>query len=403
MKYSILYMIFEGLSKGGNHVLLLFIASIIDPSIYLTIMLLISFETLLPIFVISSYNEVLYSIKDKFEKKNIFSTVMTVTTVMSVFYLISVIILKTYLYEYFSYDNLFVYIAIAVNIFFFVYFRFISIFYQLEENHSWAIYLKSLPFFLSFVGVLFGVLLFEDKVFGFFMGKLAGYCVAFLIFTMRNQIFSLNFHIDIKFLEQYIKRTKFLVLLGVFGWLSGYGFLNIIKYFGTEEETIMLGYMLNFYMVLLLIGNGINQVYNSRLRVIFKNDIHESIKFSIKTILIYWFISFIIFLLTLIFMQYFLTYSYSIALAQILFFILSFYYVSNVYIYLFDKYKVYTYLSISVDAIIFVGIFLSNLYFDINIYIFYMLLMLSRALLSSVITIIFIKKRRDFEKKRLFS
>ena len=365
MKYSILYMIFEGLSKGGNHVLLLFVASTIDPSIYLTIMLLISFETLLPIFVITNYNEVLYSIKDRFDKEKVFSTIMTLTTLMSLVYMIGILIIKSYLYKYFEYNNLVVYLIISFNIFFFVFFRFISVFYQLEEKHSQAIYLKSLPFFLSFIGVLCGVLLFEDKIAGFFIGKLLGYIVAFVIFLAKNKIFRLDFKIDKDFLIQYINRAKFLILLGVFGWLSGYGFLNFGKVFSTPQDTIKFGYMLNIFMLYLMIANGINQIYAPKIRGLFDIDIKSAYLFSKKVAAIYLGISLVSLLLYKAIIIYIdqnymilnLNIKHIIAMfpySVLIFYISSFKYISDVYIYLQDIYKDFVYRLMTVEVIVFI-------------------------------------------------
>ena len=220
MKNALLYMIFEGLAKGGNRLILLYIAYALDADAYLTFLLLFSFGTLLPVFVLSNYHSVLYILIGKYRREQVFSSILTMTMSKVLLFIVLIFLFRTWLYDYFNYHYLYTYIAIAISAFFFVYFTFLLVYHQLEEQHGQAIYLMSLPFFTAFLGALAGVTLFEDKVAGFFIGKSAGFLIVFFYFLLKDKLFTLNFSIDKAFVKQYLSRSKFLFLTALSGWLS---------------------------------------------------------------------------------------------------------------------------------------------------------------------------------------
>ena len=288
MKNALLYMIFEGLAKGGNRLILLYIAYALDADAYLTFLLLFSFGTLLPVFVLSNYHSVLYILIGKYRREQVFSSILTMTMSKVLLFIVLIFLFRTWLYDYFNYHYLYTYIAIAISAFFFVYFTFLLVYHQLEEQHGQAIYLMSLPFFTAFLGALAGVTLFEDKVAGFFIGKSAGFLIVFFYFLLKDKLFTLNFSIDKAFVKQYLSRSKFLFLTALSGWLSGYGLLNIGKLVSTTENVVRYGYLLNLYMLFVLIANGINQVYAPRIRKLYAENLGKARSLS-KTILLLYF------------------------------------------------------------------------------------------------------------------
>lgn len=359
MKYSILYMLFEGLSKGGSQLILLYVAYSLPSTTYLIFMLLISFETFLPILYVSNYNEVLYTIKDKYLQSNIYSTILTTTFLSCILFLFIILLTKPYLYQYFEYKTLLTYLVIPINVFFFIFFKFLSLYQQLHGDHGKAIYLKSMPFFLSFLGALTGVLSLEDPITGFFVGKTIGYFFAFLHLQLRQNLFLVNFKIDTIFLTEYLKRSKFLFFITLFGWLGSYGLLNIGKMLSTHEKVVEYGYMINLFSIFLMIANGINQVYSPKIRQLYSNNKDEAYNFSRKILVVYFFIAALAYLayqsilyinnelniLDAKSLDIFTVLPYAI----LVFWIGSFKYVSDVYIYITDSYKKFTVLFLFVE------------------------------------------------------
>ena len=346
MKNSILYMIFEALSKGGNQLILLYVAYTLNTDIYITFLLLVSLETLLPIFVLSNYNEVLYTLSGKYKQTQVFSSLSTITMSTVLVFVLAITLFHSYLYEYFDYYHPYVYTAIAANVFFVVYFKFLSMYHQLEEDHTLAIYLKSLPFFFSFLSAFIGVTFFDDKVAGFFIGKMVGFFIAFSYLLLKKKILTPRFSINRAFITQYLSRSKFLLLITLFGWLSTYGFINIGKLVSTTDNVVSYGYLISLYMLFLLIANGINQVYAPRIKKLYEENVDKARKLSMITLLLYFSIGILAYVIFLI-IEYFQTFLDAKAVdilsvfpyAVTVFLIASFKYISDVYIYVSDSYK----------------------------------------------------------------
>ncbi|MDQ7004672.1 MAG: hypothetical protein Q9N67_07055 [Ghiorsea sp.] len=373
VKYSILYMLFEGLSKGGSLLILLYVAYALPPATYLIFMLLISLETFLPILYASNYSEVLYTIKDRYRQSNIYSTILTITFLSCLLLLIMILIAKSYLYQYFEYESLFTYLAIPINIFFFVFFKFLSLYQQLHGNHAKAIYFKSMPFFLSFLGALGGVLWLEDPIAGFFIGKTTGYFFAFIYLMFKEDVFLVHFKVDTSFLKEYLTRSKFLFIIAFFGWLGSYGFLNIGKLISTEEKTIEYGYLINLLGIFLMLANGINQVYSPKVRQLYNENKNDAYVFSKRILIIYSLLAALAYLVYQIILyinqdlgildakalNIFVVMPYAI----LIFWISSFKYVSDVYIYVSDTYKSFTMSLFVVEVISFaLAVYLLNEY-----------------------------------------
>ena len=391
-------MLFEGLSKGGNQLILLYIAYTLDPSVYLIFMLLVSLETFLPILVISNYNEVLYTLKGKFAQEKVFSTVLTITLISTFLFIFILYINQIFLFDYFNYSNIYVYLTIPISVFFIVYFKFLSMYYQLEESHSKAIYLKSLPFFLSFLGALIGVMITKDQVAGFFIGKAIGFTVTFFYFLLKDKIFTFTISINQDFLKEYLSRSKFLFLITFFGWLSTYGFLNIGKLTSTDENIIDYGYMINLYMLFLMIANGINQVYSPRIRKLFHHNSTMAYTLSKKTLLLYLTISVLAFV-----SYYFLMHLNSkmpflndkaidilsvFPYAILVFAIAALKYISDVYVYVLDKYQHFALSLVMVEVLSISIAVILLLYFQVTLLNAYLILISSRSLY----TFLYVKK-----------
>jgi len=352
MKYSILYMLFEGLSKGGSQLILLYVAYSLPSTTYLIFMLLISLETFLPILYVSNYNEVLYTIKDRYSQSNIYSTILTITFLSCILFLFIILLTKSYLYQYFEYEILLTYLAIPINVFFFIFFKFLSLYQQLDGDHGKAIYFKSMPFFFSFLGALAGVLSLDDPVVGFFVGKTIGYFFAFLYLQLKQNLFFVDFRIDGTFLKEYLNRSKFLVSITLFGWLGSYGLLNIGKIVSTHEKVVEYGYMINLFSIFLMLANGINQVYSPKVKQLYSDNRGAAYSFSKKILLVYFFIAVCAYftyqlilyinndlnILDTKSLDIFTVMPYAI----LVFWIGSFKYISDVYIYITDTYKKFT-------------------------------------------------------------
>ena len=90
-------MIFEGLAKGGNRLILLYIAYALDADAYLTFLLLFSFGTLLPVFVLSNYHSVLYILIGKYRREQVFSSILTMTMSKVLLFIVLIFLFRTWL------------------------------------------------------------------------------------------------------------------------------------------------------------------------------------------------------------------------------------------------------------------------------------------------------------------
>lgn len=181
---------------------------------------------------------------------------------------------------------------------------------------------------------------------GFFLGKVIGYLLSLIFFlTWKNRIIQLSFFINMSLLKDFSKRAIYLFFIGLLGWLSGYGFMNIGKLVLTDVSLVKLGYTINVWMVFLLAANGINSVFEPRLKIIFDANIKAAVKFARKVHFLY------ILLITGIFLIYFLMVSTDlknsdigqiidvIPYALLIFFSQSFHYVSTPFYYFTDNYR----------------------------------------------------------------
>lgn len=345
MKTSLLYILFEAIAKGGPHLFLIIIASTVSNTLYNGLLLLVSAEGLIALTYFSNYAEAIYALKERFETNRVINTVLNLNLVSVSALVILVYLFREALYGYYDYLNIYTFYCILGIAFFNITFRFIVLNFQLEEEHNFALKLKFMPFMLSFILSICGFYLFEeDQIFGFFLGKLIGF-VLFFIFYARKLKFKL-FIIEFEIFKAYANRIKNLVIVYLTGWLSGYGYLNIVKQNVSAAALSEMGYVLNIFTLFLLVSNGINQVYTPKLKKEYQISLNNAVALAKKFHLIY------IVLIALSLLGYytfnnFITISYIdkyvpyIGWSCAIFAISTFHYISSPFYYIVDKYKRY--------------------------------------------------------------
>jgi hypothetical protein len=286
MKYSFLYIFFEALSKGGPHLFLLIISSSLSSDLYDQMMLLVALEGFLALFYLGFYTNLLFTLKNKLDSVGILNSVNTSNLI--VFFILSIIVFlgQKWIIDYYNYDNIWVYLFVVINSLCFVTFRFNVVFLQIEENHKKSLIIKSTPFLVAFIFSVICTILFSDKLLGFFFGKVIGFVLSGILLKVTNVLeFNFKFKSDAVIVKEFLSRGKYLVLINFFGWLSGYGFLYFARVFW--ENTTVLGNMLNVFTLLLLIANGVNQVYTPKLKKVFELNKNKGLKLSYKILLVF--------------------------------------------------------------------------------------------------------------------
>ena len=268
-KTSFLYIIFEGLSRGGNSLIFLFAASLLVKTDYINLLALFSLEGLFVIFSPLYYSEVLYKVRDKYNSITVNNSVFLLTIIYLCVLSLIILFFSNFLTNYYS-SPLFIFILIAFNSSARIIFQNKSVNNQVDEHHKNAIQDKALPFFASFIFGLIGFLSFEDKIAGFFIGRSIGYfLVIALYFTNIKNNIRITLDIDVSFLRDYFSRTSLLILRGIATWFLGYGILNLLKGWYPVDTNHQIGLILNIWNVFLLIANGINAIYLPAFRKAF--------------------------------------------------------------------------------------------------------------------------------------
>ena len=145
-KTSVLYILFEGLSKGGSYILLIFIANFLSNDVYISIMTLLSAETLLKMFFVTYYGEALYKLQDLYNKNKLFQTYNSTILVQTTVFIILIILFRNSLFTYFNHSNLFTYLSIIFNVVLFNSFR-------LNSSYSKLKIIKKLKFTAHFLSL----------------------------------------------------------------------------------------------------------------------------------------------------------------------------------------------------------------------------------------------------------
>lgn len=365
MKHSFLYIFFEGLSKGGPHLFLLIISSNLSNDLYNQIMLLVALEGFLALFYLGFYSNLLFTLKNKLSSEGILNSVNTSNLIVFITLMVIVFLAQKWIIDYYDYDNIWVYLFVVINSLCFVTFRFNVVFLQIEENHKKSLIIKSTPFLLAFIFSVICTLSFNDKLLGFFFGKVIGFVLAGILLKFTNVlVFNFKFQSDSFIIKEFLSRGKYLVVINFFGWLSGYGFLYFARIFW--EDTTVLGNMLNVFTLLLLIANGVNQVYTPKLKKVFELNKNKGLKLSYKILLV--FVGISIVFATIGFVGQFLSFGLfydkiisNIPFAAAVFASMSLHYVFTPYFLLEDNYKNYLFYSVisyllAIAAVVVLGV-----------------------------------------------
>lgn len=255
---------------------------------FVSILLLVSLENLLVVLLPLNYVESLYNFHSDFSKKKILISLLIFESFIFVLLVILYFLLAGWVEVYFNISFDWIYISIIFISLSKAFYRLFSFLYQMEESHSYSIRVKSISYFVPLIFGLIGILLLDDTIVGFFIGRAIGYLALFLSDFMRFKIhFRLIKEFDMRIVKYFIRNSKFLTVNGLTGWLLGFGVINIVGLFQPLSTTAQIGYLLNIWMILLLVANGINGVFEPRMKKLFAEGCAKAINLSRKLLLFY--------------------------------------------------------------------------------------------------------------------
>lgn len=286
MKNSVLYFLLEGFSRGGIQFFLLFISYYFGENIYITLMLLVSLETLIPLFFPTNYIDALSPLLKTYSSQKITSNFFILNFIFLLLFCLLFLIFMHALKKYYNYHNGCVYFLILLNVFLVRWLYFSAYMKQMQEKHSVAIKIKGIPFILSMIFAAFMVFMLDDKILGFFIGKTFGILI-YCLYIVKQENMDLVW--DKNFIKDFIGRSKYLLLTGLLGWATGYGFLNVAHTFYTELDTKNFAYMLNVYMIFLMVIFGGMQVLRPKILKLVDNSASftQLKSFYLKTMFVY--------------------------------------------------------------------------------------------------------------------
>ncbi|MCG1035338.1 hypothetical protein [Polaribacter sargassicola] len=293
---SLKYIVVSGASKGFNYLILLYFAIGIYSEQYVTILLLLSLEQILSLSLPLNNSSIIYS-KKILDYGLITNKLITSSLLLMLFYIFVFFVFYNSIYKYFGVSNIFIFLSIAISVIINAYLVHLTNYYKLIEKHNRALKVQFL-FFISFISIAICIFFIKNKVLAFFLGKAIGLFLGFIIIKFLN--FNLTkFKFKILTLNE-IKKIGNLFSVGVLGWLSGLGFMNLAKIYASPENLINIGYTLNLWNIFLLISTGINAVYHPLIKkYVLKNDMLKAQKAKSTTLFIYLLIAVICFLLYL--------------------------------------------------------------------------------------------------------
>lgn len=367
---SVSYTIFEGLSKGGTHLLLLAVATLISKDLYLRLLLLVSAEALMTMALISYYTDVLFSFK-KNRSDKFLPSVVDISIIQYILFIGLYFIFKKTIDDYYKYDLTYVFFLIIGNGFFTNIIKYYSVSYQLMLDHKQAIFYKSIPFFLSFVCCLVVFFLSDDKILGFFLGKFIGLLLFYIYILIKTKHHRLFFTSNKIYSHSFFQRAKYSFAIALVGWLAGLGFVNISNLFSQDKTQVLaLALIFNISSVLQLFSNGINQVYVPKLKTIAKDSLTKAKKYSTKILSVFFLITLfftIIFLIAILFNNFIIRYlpnlailltgKFYIMIIPFNFLLNSLQWVYAPYLIVLDEYKFYLTLKIILNVIFWAIIF----------------------------------------------
>ncbi|WP_428741980.1 hypothetical protein [Tenacibaculum sp.] len=372
LKDTLLYIFFEGLSKGGNTLIFLLSATILSKDEYVNLLLLFSLEGLFIILSPLYYTDVLYKLRDEYSFSRIKDNTFKIVLIYGLLLFLVFFLFQNPIKEFYNVDNFVVIVSIIFIVIFRLTFQIQSVNYQISEDHNNAIKNKAYPFLSSFVLGLFFFIFFNDKILGFFLGRFTGFLLMFML-SSRRFIIEFNLNFDYNFLLDFIKRAVNLIVIGLGGWFLGYGMLNILKEFYSQEINFNVGLMLNLWSILLLVANGINGVYFPAFRKEYLNNKAGVKVLFNKVLYLYLFVLLVILILFLFFKD--LTtinfFGYSVAVNSylniipfvlLIFLAQIFQYVSMPYYIVQDEFKKLSFIGIVTNFISILAIFTHHFY-----------------------------------------
>ncbi len=385
---GVFYALFEGISKGGAHILLLFVATFISKELYVKILLLVSTEVLLTMFFITYYTDVLFSFKQN-RSKQILNSLVEFSFLQYLCLIIAYFVFKRWIDHYFQYDLQYISIVIAANGFLSNLIRFHSVSYQLELNHRAAIFYKSIPFFSSFIFCIVFFILLKDKVLGFFLGKFIGLLLFYTITVFKHKSSKLSYSLKYIYFSSFLNRAKYSFFIAFIGWLGGLGFINLSNIIlENKSQVVTLGFIFNMSSVLQLFSNGLNQVYAPKLKTINSESLIDGMsyskKFHHKYFLIFGIVAFAFILLILFQKNNYFEYlnlanlfvnQYYVLIIPLVFLINSFQWVYSPYLILQNNYKSFLYIKIITSIFFWILAAILLFFFEYNNFILLYLLL----------------------------
>lgn len=291
---SLKYILVSGASKGFNYLILLYFAIGIYSDQYVTILLLLSLEQLLSLLLPLNNSSIIYS-KNILDYNAITNKLISSSLLMVLAYLILFLFFQKSFFNYFGINSVIVFLSIFCSMLMNAYLVYLTNYYKLIEEHNKALLIQFL-FFVSFIAIVIFVLVLENKIIAFFLGKTLGlFLMVFLVKVLKLDL--TKFVFKTLNLSEY-KRILNLFSVSVLGWISGLGFMNVAKIYSSPENLVTIGYILNLWNIFLLISTGINAVYHPLIKkFILQKKFNKARNAKTKALLIYLAISLLCFLL----------------------------------------------------------------------------------------------------------
>lgn len=294
---SLKYILVSGASKGFNYILLFYLAIGIYSEQYITILLLLSLEQILSLLLPLNHSSLIYS-KSITNYKLITNKMTTNSMVMVLFFVISYALFNSQISDYYDVDNITVFISIFVSMLINSYLVHLTNYYKIIDNHRKALIVQVL-FLTSFFSIIILMLILENVIVAFFLGKAIG-LILILIILKNSNLLAFGFKISFLNIDE-LKKVFNLFSVSALGWLSQLGFLNLSKLYSTPDELVKIGYILNIYGVFLLLSIGINSIYAPLIKKhLQEENVNKAIRIKSKTLMIYLLVAFVIYILAII-------------------------------------------------------------------------------------------------------
>ena len=132
--------------------------------------------------------------------------------------------------------------------------------YKLNEEHTKARFYLYIPQILFHILVLITIF-FRLDIDPFLISTIA-LMMFLLIFNSRNILNQIKSKLDIKTFFELSYESSSYYSMAILGWLSGYGFSWIIKYFFNDQDVAQYIYIYTFSGIILLFTNSVFNIWN---------------------------------------------------------------------------------------------------------------------------------------------